>query len=254
MKKHLYLVALLLLVAAPAWARVPVFGYKVVHTFPHDTGAYTEGLFWHDGYLYESTGGVGKSSIRKVDLDSGEVVKRRNLMPPYFGEGIIAFDGKLYQLTWKAGTGFIYDFDSFEKLDKFWYPGQGWGMTTDGKVLYMSDGTPQIRVLDPATLKVKRRINVTWDGHRVARINELEWIDGEIWANIWMTDRIARIDPASGEITAFVDLKGLNKHVGRRHGEAVLNGIAWDRANDRIFVTGKLWPHLYQIELVAPKE
>ncbi len=249
------LLAFLLLPSLPACADVPVYGAKVIKTYPHDTGAFTEGLFWHDGYLYESTGEVGRSSIRKVDLATGEVVQKMVLMPPYYGEGIIKFGDKLYQLTWRSGTGFIYDFKSFDKLGQFHYSGEGWGMTTDGKRIYMSDGTPQIRVLDPATLKVQRRITVTWNGHEVANINELEWIKGEIWANIWLTHRIARIDPASGAIRAFIDLSGLLPKPGevRDPNNAVLNGIAWDKQRDRIFVTGKNWPHLYQIELVKPK-
>ena len=252
----LFLLAFVLLPILPACAEVPVFGYKVVKTYPHDTGAYTEGLFWHSGYLYESTGEVGRSSIRKVDLETGETLKKKALMPPYYGEGIIALKDKLYQLTWQSGKGFIYDFNTFEKTGEFSYSGQGWGMTTDGKHLLMSDGTPRIRVLDPDTLEVVRRITVTWDGHEVGNINELEWIKGEIWANIWLTHRIARIDPKTGVIGSFIDLAGLAPKADevRDPSNAVLNGIAYDRQRDRIFVTGKNWPHLYQIKLVAPEK
>lgn len=252
----LCLSACLLLASVTACAEVPVYGVEVVNTYPHDTGAFTEGLFWHEGYLYESTGEVGKSSIRKVDLESGEVVQKKALMPPYYGEGIIAVGERLFQLTWRSGKGFIYDFKTFERTGEFRYPGEGWGMTTDGQRIYMSDGTPQIRVLDPATLEVERRITVTWDGHEVARLNELEWIKGEIWANIWLTHRIARIDPASGAITAFIDLSSLapSRESLRNPHDAVLNGIAWDQDGDRIFVTGKYWPHLYQIKLVPPAD
>lgn len=249
----LCLMAFLLLPVLPACAQVPVDGYKVVQTYPHDAGAFTEGLFWHDGYLYESTGEVGSSSIRKVDLESGETVKKKVLMPPYYGEGIIALKDRLYQLTWRSQKGFIYDFKSFEKVGEFNYPGEGWGMTTDGQHLLMSDGTPQIRVLDPASLKEIRRITVTWDGNQVGRVNELEWIKGEIWANIWLTQRIARIDPETGKIVGFIDLTGLGPKPGevRDPNNAVLNGIAYDKTRDRIFVTGKNWPHLYQIKVVA---
>lgn len=252
----LCLLAFLLLPALPACAQVPEYGYTVVHTYPHDTGAYTEGLFWHDGYLYESTGEVGSSSIRKVDLKSGETVQKKVLMPPYYGEGIIALDNRLYQLTWRSGKGFIYDFEGFNKIGDFSYPGEGWGMTSDGKHLLMSDGTPQIRVLDPASLKEVRRITVTWDGNEVGRINELEWIKGEIWANIWLSKRIARIDPETGNIVAFIDLEGLGPKPGevRDPNNAVLNGIAYDKKGDRIFVTGKHWPHLYQIKLKKPRK
>lgn len=257
MKRYASLfLGLILLPLAALHADVPVYGYKVVRTYPHDTGAYTEGLFWHDGYLYESTGTVGKSTIRKVDLDSGETVRKINLMPPYYGEGIIVFGDKLYQLTWQSGTGFIYDFDTLARVGQFSYPGQGWALTTDGQRLYMSDGTPQIRVLDPDTLDEVRRITVTWDGHEVGRINELEWIRGEIWANIWLTSRIARIDPETGHIVGFVDLEGLGPGAGevRDPSNAVLNGIAWDAKRKRIFVTGKNWPHLYQIQLTGPRK
>ncbi|MGB8715492.1 MAG: glutaminyl-peptide cyclotransferase [Rhodanobacteraceae bacterium] len=246
----------LVCLTGPALADVPVYGYRVVHSWPHDTGAYTEGLFWHDGYLYESTGNVGTSTIRKVDLKTGETVKKITLMPPYYGEGIIVFGDKLYQLTWQSGTGFIYDFDSFRKIGQFSYPGQGWALTTDGKHIYMSDGTPQIRVLDPDSLAIDHRITVTWNGHEVANVNELEWIKGEIWANIWLTRRIARINPKTGAITGFVDLTGLGPKPGemRDPNNDVLNGIAYDSKRDRIFVTGKNWPQLYQIELTRPRK
>ena len=251
----LCLLACLLLPSLPACADVPVYGVKVLKTYPHDTGAFTEGLFWHGGFLYESTGEVGTSSIRKVDLATGEVVRKKVLMPPYYGEGIIKVGEKLYQLTWQSGTGFIYDFKTLEKTGQFHYPGQGWALTTDGKRIYMSDGTPKIRVLGPETLKPERYITVTWDGNEVANINELEWIKGEIWANIWLTTRIARIDPETGAIKAFIDLSGLVPKPGevRDPNNAVLNGIAYDKKRDRIFVTGKNWPHLYQIELVKPQ-
>lgn len=237
-----------------AAAQVPVYGYKVVQTFPHDTGAYTQGLLWHEGELYEGTGQVGRSSIRRVDLETGEVLQRRNLMPPHFGEGIVIFGDKLYQLTWRSGVGFIYDRRSFEELGQFRYRGEGWGLTADAESIYMSDGTPEIRVLEPETMRELRRIRVTLDGRPVGRINELEWIRGELWANIFMTLRIVRINPESGAITGIVDLGGLEPKPGelRDPYDEVANGIAFDAAGDRIFVTGKDWPRLYQIELTEP--
>lgn len=232
---------------------VPVYGYEVVNTYPHDTGAYTQGLLWLDGQLYESTGEVGRSSIRKVDLASGEVTLIKRLPPPLYGEGIVDWKDKLYEITWRDGVGLIYDRDTFKKLGEFRYPGEGWGLTRDDGRIFLSDGTTVIRILDPETLAETGRIRVTWDGHEVGNLNELEWIKGEIWANIWLTDRIARIDPASGVITGFIDLTGLAPASRRDPANDVLNGIAWDAEHDRIFVTGKHWPHLYEIRLTAPK-
>ncbi len=246
---------LLLAACAQVAAEVPVYGYKIVHAYPHDTGAFTEGLFWHDGHMYESTGEVGRSSIRQVDLATGEVTRINHLKPPYYGEGIIALDGKLYQLTWKAGKGFIYSFPGLKKTGSFDYEGQGWGMTTDGTSLYMSDGTPVIRVLNPKTLKVTRRIEITLNGRKLRRINELEWVDGKLWANIWLTMALVRIDPATGKVDRIVNLDGLQPAPGETvdPANAVANGIAWDAEGKRLFVTGKHWPHLYQIELVPPE-
>ncbi|HET8897211.1 MAG TPA: glutaminyl-peptide cyclotransferase [Rhodanobacteraceae bacterium] len=250
------LLALLLTLAASAPVRagdVPVYGYNVVKSYPHDTGAYTEGLFWLDGHLYESTGEIGQSSIRKVDLKTGEVVQIKRLPPPYYGEGIVAWKDKLYELTWRNGTGFIYDLKSFKKLGQFHYPGEGWALTRDDTHLYMSDGSGTIRILDPKTLRQTGSIAVTWDGHAVGNLNELEWVDGEIYANIWLTNRIARIDPASGHIVGFIDLSGLAPTDSRDPANDVLNGIAWDAKGKRLFVTGKRWPRLYEIRLTQPK-
>jgi glutaminyl-peptide cyclotransferase len=255
MKRALF--AALLTLAASACARaddVPVYGYTVVHTYPHDTNAYTEGLFWLDGHLYESTGNVGQSSIRKVDLDSGEVVQILRVPPPWYGEGIVAWKERLYELTWQTGVGFIYDLKTLKKLGEFSYPGEGWALTRDDKRIYMSDGTGTIRVLDPDTLKQTGSINVTWDGHAVGNLNELEWVKGELYANLWLTDRIARIDPKTGDIVGFIDLAGLAPTDTRDPSNDVLNGIAYDARRDRLFVTGKRWPHVYEIRLTAPKK
>jgi glutaminyl-peptide cyclotransferase len=240
-----------LFIAQPALAAIPTYGYQVVHTYPHDRTAFTEGLFYLDGFLYESTGLEHHSAIRKEVLATGKVVQMRELAPQYFGEGIVAWRGRLIQLTWRDQIGFIYDLATFRPLGRFGYPGEGWALTQDGHELIMSDGTPQIRFLDPVTLKEVRRITVTADGTPVQSLNEVEWVKGEILANIWMTNTIARIDPASGRVVGWIDLTGLMKPseiTGDR--DAVLNGIAYDAKTDRLFVTGKDWPKLFQIRLV----
>jgi Glutamine cyclotransferase len=236
---------------ASAWAAIPAYGYKIVHTYPHDTGAYTEGLFYKDGYLYESTGQAGSSTVRKVELSSGETVQRYKLPSRYFGEGIVDWKDRLVQLTWQAQTGFVYDLASFKLRHTFTYAGEGWALTRDDHHLYMSDGTPVLRVLDPETLATTRRITVTADGVPVTNLNELEWIKGELYANVWLTNRIARIDLASGHVVGWIDLGGLfDISQLPDPGNDVLNGIAYDARHDRLFVTGKRWPKLFEIKLV----
>lgn len=230
---------------------IPVYGYQIVHVYPHDTGAFTEGLFYYDGFLYESTGQNGQSSIRKVKLETGEVVEKRDISEDYFGEGIINWKDKLYELTWQNQLGFIYNFQTFQPLGEFHYSGEGWSMTTDGKRIIMDDGTPEIRFWEPETLKEISRLTVTADGEPVKNLNELEWVKGEIYANIWETDRIARIDPKSGKVVGWIDCAGLLPENERTPGsDSVLNGIAYDAQGDRLFVTGKNWPKLFQIRLV----
>lgn len=229
---------------------IPVYGYKVVHTYPHDPQAFTEGLFYEDGYLYESTGERGTSTVRKVKLATGEVVQRLDTPPGYFGEGIVAEGTKLVQLTWQEGIAFVYDKASFRLLGAFRYPGEGWAFTRDVTHIYMSDGTPTIRVLDPANFDRTGSIDVTADGVPLRNINELEWVKGEIYANVWQTDRIARIDPATGHVVGWIDLKGLmDKTRLDDLGNDVLNGIAYDAVHDRLFVTGKRWPSLFEIRV-----
>ena len=248
---HRTLAFLLFASVAPAWAAIPVYGYQVVHAWPHDTAAYTEGLFYKDGHLYESTGQVGESTVRKVELETGEVLQRHRLPRQYFGEGIVDWKGRMVQLTWQSGTGFVYDLASFTPQKTFSYPGEGWALTRDDRQLYMSDGTAELRVLDPETLSEVRRIQVTADGVPVTHLNELEWVDGEIYANVWLTDRIARIDPASGHVVGWIDLSGLFDISQLPNPvDDVLNGIAWDAAGKRLFVTGKCWPRLFEIRLV----
>ena len=236
---------------ADVMARTPVYGYRVLAVYPHDAGAFTQGLVYYQGNFYEGTGLRSHSSLRKVDLETGAVLQIRNLPQRYFGEGVTLFDDRIYQLTWQSHVGFVYDRASFNLLATFQYPTEGWGLTHNGRELIMSDGTPALHFLDPITLQELRRVMV-WDEHGpVQRLNELEYIDGEVYANIWQTDRIARIDPKTGRVRAWIDLSGLLPPEDRP-GANVLNGIAWDAAGGRLFVTGKLWPKLFQIELTPP--
>jgi glutaminyl-peptide cyclotransferase len=240
--------------AGPVRAELPVQGYSVVHVYPHDPAAFTEGLFYLNGFLYESTGLEGKSDIRKVNLETGKVLQRRPLDSRYFGEGIVAWQGKLVQLTWRGEIGFTYDLKTFAPRSSFRYEGEGWSLTRNDSRLIMDDGTPDIRFLDPVTLKETRRITVTAEGAPVLNLNEMEWVKGEIYANIWLTNRVARIDPETGHVLGWIDLTGLDRAERSKGGASidVMNGIAYDAAHDRLFVTGKLWPHLYEIKLTAP--
>jgi glutaminyl-peptide cyclotransferase len=233
----------------PAAAAVPAYTTEVVKTFPHDKDAFTEGLFYLNGFLYESTGLEGHSSIRKVRLDTGKVLQQHDIAQKYFGEGIVNWQDRLIELTWQSHIGFIYDLHSFTTRANFHYLGEGWALTRDDRHVFMSDGTSDIRILDPGTLDESGRIHVTCDGRPVHNINELEWVKGEIYANIWLTSLIARIDPATGQVAGLVDLTDLATPFLQRSQDAVLNGIAYDAAGDRLFVTGKLWPTLYQITL-----
>jgi glutaminyl-peptide cyclotransferase len=238
-----------LLLAPASLAASPIYGVSAVHVYPHDRGAFTEGLFYLGGFLYESTGLNGQSQVRKVDLATGKVLQSRDIDRKYFGEGIAPWHGHLIQLTWSTNVGFIDDLATFKELGRFSYPGEGWALTTDGRHLIMSDGTSQLRILDPSTLKELRRIDVTADGAPVRNLNELEWVKGEILANIWLTNRIARIDPATGKVTGWIDLTGLIDPSELHDEDAVANGIAYDAAHDRLFVTGKLWPKLFEVRL-----
>jgi glutamine cyclotransferase len=227
----------------------PQYSYDIVRAFPHDAEAFTQGLLYYQGFLYESTGLNGRSSVRKVDLDSGKVLQKRDLPVFYFGEGLALLGGKLYQLTWLSQKGFVYVLDSFQPLRDFTYSGQGWGLTQDGQSLIMSDGSDRLRFLDPETFDVKRTLAVHDGLQPVPSLNELEYIKGEIYANIWTKDRIARIDPQSGQVKGWIDLSGLTPPQVRRNPNAVLNGIAYDPEHDRLFVTGKLWPQIFEIRL-----
>jgi glutamine cyclotransferase len=231
---------------------LPNYTYTVVRTYPHDPRAFTQGLQYLDGFLYEGTGQNGESSIRKVKLDTGEVVQRRALSREHFGEGITVWKSELIQLTWQSGIAFVYDRQTFEPTRTFRYSGEGWGLTDDGHSLVMSDGTDALRFLDPVTFAERRRVRVTALGQPVRSLNELEYVKGEVFANVWTTDMVARIDPASGRITGWINLAGLLTPVERSAAD-VLNGIAYDARGDRLFVTGKWWPKLFEIKLVLRK-
>jgi glutaminyl-peptide cyclotransferase len=234
---------------APAGGAVPTYRYAIVATYPHDPAAFTQGLQYLDGFLYEGTGLNGRSSIRKVKLDTGAVVQRRDVAPQYFGEGITVWKSTLLELTWQSGMAFTYDVATFAPRRTFTYQGEGWGLTHDASSLVMSDGSSQLRFLDPETFVERRRVNVTSEGKAVTSLNELEFVKGEIFANIWQTDLIARIDPTSGVVKGWINLSGLLSP-RERAGTDVLNGIAYDASRDRLFVTGKLWPKLFEIRLI----
>lgn len=230
--------------------KTPEYTYKVVHVYPHDPNAFTQGLVYYHGFLYEGTGLKGRSSLRKEQLETGKVLQQIDLAPNLFGEGIAIFNEQIYELTWQAHLGFVYRLSDFQELRQFSYPGEGWGLTANERELFMSDGTSQIRVLDPQTLKEKRRITVRDGDTAIDQLNELEWVKGEIFANVWQTNRIARIAPETGKVVGWIDLSGLLSPLYHLEEGAVLNGIAYDAKRDRLFVTGKLWPSLFQIELV----
>jgi len=247
-------VAAVVAVGVAAWAQIgarrPVetVGFKVVGVYPHDARAFTQGLVIRGGRLYEGTGQYGASTLRRVDLATGNVEKSRSLAPEYFGEGVAVLGNKIYQLTWKSGVAFVYDLDSFNVEKTLRYMGEGWGLTDDGEHLILSDGSATIRFVDPATFQTVRTIAVHDGDLAVDKLNELEFINGEIWSNVWYDDRIARISPADGAIVGWIDLSSLYPK-GARASEAVLNGIAYDTAAKKLYVTGKNWPQLYQIEL-----
>lgn len=239
--------------AAPASAAstLPAYSYEVVATYPHDPKAFTQGLQFADGILYETTGQEGESWVRKVDLASGAVQVQHDLADEFFGEGMVIWGDEIVTITWRSQKGFVFDKATLAPKREWTYAGEGWGLTADDTRIFMSDGTSQIRIIDPATLQETSRIDVTMNGKPVDQLNELEYIKGEIWANVFQTDRIARIDPATGEVKGVIYLGGLLKPDERRNTD-VLNGIAYDKAGDRIFVTGKYWPKLFEIRVKDP--
>jgi glutamine cyclotransferase len=234
-----------------ASAEAPVYSYRVVRTYPHDPNAFTQGLIYLNGFLYEGTGLNGRSTLRKVKLETGQVLQEKRIEEQYFGEGITDWGGELVQLTWQTGVGFVWDRGTFTLKKKFSYAGEGWGLTHDATRLILSDGSPVLRFLDPVTLAEKGRL-VVLDGRRpVANINELEMVKGEIWANIWQTERIARISPQTGQVLGWIDMRGLLRPEEMRDID-VMNGIAYDAKGDRLFVTGKLWPKLFEVKITGP--
>jgi len=235
---------------APARAVVPIYTCRIVKTYHHDRAAFTQGLVFDGGYLYEGTGLEGRSSLRKVELETGTVLKKRTLGPQFFGEGLTIFGNRIIQLTYRSWVGFVYDKNSFNLLKTFYYSTEGWGITHNNKWLIMSDGTSKLHFLDPDTFREIKTIIVHDHRGAIMGLNELEFVRGEIFANIWQEDRIARIDPGTGQITGWIELKGLLDPSDSTRNTDVLNGIAYDSANHRLFVTGKLWPKLFEIELI----
>jgi glutaminyl-peptide cyclotransferase len=252
-----FLLALMLTAVPPVGAAAgkpsglpPVYGYRIVQVYPHDHGAFTQGLAFSDGHLYEGTGQEGGSSLRRVELETGRILQEYRLGNRYFGEGITVFKELIIQLTWRNRMGFVYDRASFRRLNTFSYDHEGWGITHDGQWLIVSDGSATLRFLNPRTLREVDRLQVRDADGSVTGLNELEYVRGTIYANVWPTDRIAMINPRTGRVTGWVELAGLLTDVAARSGVDVLNGIAYDPVGDRLFVTGKLWPQLFEIKLV----
>ncbi len=243
---------LVIVLLTPVALAAPVESYRVVRTYPHDPQAFTQGLLFADGHLYESTGQNGQSTLRMVNLETGRVEQQVPVAAQYFAEGLSTWGSTLIQLTWQSHTAFVYDRFSFRQLRTMSYPWEGWGLTNDGHSLVLSDGTATLHFVDPATMKERRHVTVRDHGKPVIELNELEYIKGQIYANVWHTDRIARISPATGKVLGWIDLSGLLPAEEKSSPEAVLNGIAYDPARNRLFVTGKLWPKLFEIQVTAP--
>lgn len=250
------LFALVAMLAAPAAAApeppalaVERCGYRIVQSFPHDPRSFTQGLFWDEGHLYEGTGQYGQSRVARIDLKTGKALAQTRLPSDQFGEGITRWRDQIIGITWQNGVGHRWSIKDLKRIGGFTYKGEGWGLTMVGDSLVLSDGTPELRFYDPATMKEQKRVTVRFGGSPLGMINELETIDGQVWANIWMSDLIVRIDPASGDVKSYVDLTGLAQDAGARGSDSVLNGIAWDAKKKRLFVTGKYWPKLYEIAL-----
>lgn len=235
--------------AAPAPTAVPVCSYEVAAEYPHDSASFTQGLFVHNGALYETTGHEGQSRLAKLDLASGKAIKQSAFPADQFGEGSTILGDTIFAVTWRSGVGHRWNAKTLKYEGAFRYEGEGWGLANDGQSIILSDGSATLRFLDPKTFAVTKSVTVTHQGRPLEQINELEYIDGEIWANIWHSDMIVRIDPNTGQVTRFVDLWGLKDKAGARGSESVLNGIAWDARAKRLYVTGKYWPKLYEIKI-----
>jgi glutaminyl-peptide cyclotransferase len=244
-------VLLLLWLSAPgAAAQVPVYDYQIIKQYPHNTRFFTQGLLVHEGRLFEGTGQYGQSMLMELNLEDGAVVRSRALPDRYFGEGIAVVGERIFQLTWRENIAFEFDLETFEPLNSHFVPTEGWGLSYDGQSLILSDGSHQLFFLDPETFRSHQVLPVTLGGQPLRNLNELEYIDGEIWANVWMTEQIVRIHPVSGEVVGIIDLSGLRAQSAAVGNDSVLNGIAWDAQARRLYVTGKLWAYLYEIELV----
>ena len=239
--------------AEPVEPAAPLYTYQVVNTWPHDRAAFTQGLVYLGGNFIETTGLNGSSSLRRVEPQTGRVLQKVGLAAEFFGEGMTVLGDKIFQVTWQNQKGFVYRLDSFAAAGEFSYTGEGWGLTTDGSALILSDGTSDLRFLDPTTFKVTRTVSVTLQGQPLRQLNELEWIKGEIWANLWQTPLVARIEPATGHVLGLIDFTGLLAPADRDANTDVLNGIAYDPATDRIFITGKNWPKLFEVRVVPKK-
>ena len=251
--KSLLTLFCLLALALPAAAQVPVYGYRIVNRYPHNIASFTQGLEFHEGVLYEGTGRNGRSMLSKLDLVSGEVLQSKRLASRYFGEGISIVGQRIFQLTWQSNIVFVYDLETFDTLTSFYHPTEGWGLTWNGEQLILSDGSATLQFIDPDTFQVQRKVEVTLEGRPIRNLNELEYINGEVWANVWMTNEIVRVDPATGNINSVVNLTGLMQETTTGGSDGVLNGIAWlpgeAPETGRLFVTGKLWADLFEIEL-----
>jgi glutamine cyclotransferase len=234
----------------PRPVQAPTARYQVVHVYPHDPQAFTQGLVFLDGVLYEGTGLNGRSTVRKVKLENGEVLQVQKVADEYFGEGIAVWRDRIFELTWRSGIGFIYDRASLAKVGTFTFQGEGWGLTHDGTRLIMSDGSASLRFLNPATQRETGRVQVRDGSAPVEHLNELEFVKGEVFANVWQTDRVARINPRNGGVTGWIDFAGLLSPADAARGADVLNGIAYDASTDRLFVTGKLWPKLFEVKIL----
>jgi glutamine cyclotransferase len=242
---------LLLALAAAAADPAPIerCGYRIVQSYPHDATSFTQGLFWDEGHLYEATGQYGQSRVARLDLKTGRALIQTKLPSDQFGEGITRWGDQIVGVTWQNGVGHRWAIKDLKPLGTFKYDGEGWGVTMVGDSLVLSDGSSELKFFDPATMTEQKRVTVRFGGRPLAMLNELETIDGQVWANVWMTDLIVRIDPASGDIRSYIDLTGLRQDAGATGGDSVLNGIAWDAKKKRLFVTGKYWPKLYEIAL-----
>lgn len=254
--KSIFSLALFFSVTLPVMAEVPIYDYEVVNRYPHNITSFTQGLEFHDGFLYEGTGQKGRSTLSKISLEDGEVLQSKRLASRYFGEGISIVGERIYQLTWQSNIVFVYDLETFDTITSHYHPTEGWGLAWDGEALILSDGSAMLQFIDPENFQVQRKVEVTLEGRPIANLNELEYINGEVWANVWMTNEIVRIDPVTGNINSVLDLNGLVDQTRTGGTGGVLNGIAWlpsevvgEEEQGRLFVTGKLWADIFEIEL-----